>query len=583
MIRKIVGFGLLLFIFCASLQASAVEHIEDYKVEIWLTDTTKFIVEETIHYDFGPHRRHGIFRTIPVLLKRKTDTGFGEIYANYEVVIDDINITFENGGSVPFHKKYKHNLLYIRIGDPDQYVQGQKTYKIRYSVNRAYNSFDEHDEFYWNAIGTQWNIPIKRADISVHYHPGISPIRSQNFYGYRGNKSQLPEIGDEEGTYHIIAENLKSRSGVTLNFAFSKGAITYPTSFQKLIWFMKDNFPIVWSFLYPIILLIFFIFLHNRDGRDPKGAGVITVQYGPPEGYTPAEVGTIIDEVVHNSDITSTIFYLAQQGFITIEKVETKTILFLEQKDYIFKRTDKDPKLLDSVSHEFYKELMTHKDEVKLSELKNHFYRKLPNLKDRIYSHLVEKKVFAAHPGDVRTKYILLGVIPSIIGCFGMIFFFAKSRPETVLFLIGSVVASAVISALFSKLMVKKTRAGKRVEEHILGLEEFIKKVEKDRLKRMLHEDSLIFEKILPFAVVLGLADEWAERFEGLDLEPAQWMVGHNGRYSTRAFVSEIGSSMKSMEATFVSAPRSSGSGGSSGFSGGSSGGGFGGGGGGSW
>jgi uncharacterized membrane protein len=93
------------------------------------------------------------------------------------------------------------------------------------------------------------------------------------------------------------------------------------------------------------------------------------------------------------------------------------------------------------------------------------------------------------------------------------------------------------------------------------------------------------FEQVLPYAIVLGVADQWADAFAGIYTEPPSWY--HSPRYghgfAPRLFVADLGRSLGTMGQTMRSSPKSSGSG-SSGFGGGGfSGGGFGGGGGGSW
>ena len=92
---------------------------------------------------------------------------------------------------------------------------------------------------------------------------------------------------------------------------------------------------------------------------------------------------------------------------------------------------------------------------------------------------------------------------------------------------------------------------------------------------------------MLPYAMVLGAADEWAHAFEGLLTEPPDWYTpygyGSNYNFSSRVFVNDLGNGMHTMQSTFASTPSSSAGSGGSGFDGGSSGGGFGGGGGGSW
>ena len=88
-----------------------------------------------------------------------------------------------------------------------------------------------------------------------------------------------------------------------------------------------------------------------------------------------------------------------------------------------------------------------------------------------------------------------------------------------------------------------------------------------------------LFETLLPYAIVLKLSEEWADRFEGLYTEPPEWYVGPRvPLFSMRGFVSGLDQTVSAVGSSMTSAPRSSGSGG-----GGFSGGGGGGGGGGAW
>ncbi len=52
----------------------------------------------------------------------------------------------------------------IRIGDADTTITGMHTYTIVYRVEQALNAFDDHDELYWNAIGSRWEQPIDQGE-----------------------------------------------------------------------------------------------------------------------------------------------------------------------------------------------------------------------------------------------------------------------------------------------------------------------------------------------------------------------------------------------------------------------------------
>jgi uncharacterized membrane protein len=150
--------------------------------------------------------------------------------------------------------------------------------------------------------------------------------------------------------------------------------------------------------------------------------------------------------------------------------------------------------------------------------------------------------------------------------------------------LLGSVLISAAIWWLFAREMTAKTVAGARTRIAVLGFQEFMNRVDADRIKRMPPDT---FEKFLPYAMALGVEHHWAQAFDGIIKDPPTWYVSPNGYtgFSPLYFSSSMHSMATDMHQVFTSAPRSnsSGSGFSSGggFSGGGfSGGGFGGGGG---
>ena len=136
------------------------------------------------------------------------------------------------------------------------------------------------------------------------------------------------------------------------------------------------------------------------------------------------------------------------------------------------------------------------------------------------------------------------------------------------------------IALLFGRQMSCKSTKGARTRVAILGFQEFMNRVDADRLKRMPPDT---FEKYLPFAMALGVEHHWAKAFEGLLTQPPNWYISPNpmGNFSPMYFSNSMSSMATEVNQVFASAPRSESSG--SGFSGGGggfSGGGFGGGGG---
>jgi uncharacterized membrane protein len=138
--------------------------------------------------------------------------------------------------------------------------------------------------------------------------------------------------------------------------------------------------------------------------------------------------------------------------------------------------------------------------------------------------------------------------------------------------------------------MTAKTLNGARTRIRVLGFQEFIRRVDADRLKRMPPDT---FEKYLPFAMALGIEHIWAQKFAGLIQNPPSWYVSPTpypvGGFNPIFFTNSMHIMSNDMHQVFVSAPRASSTGsgwsGGGGFGGGGgfSGGGFGGGGGGAF
>ena len=185
---------------------------------------------------------------------------------------------------------------------------------------------------------------------------------------------------------------------------------------------------------------------------------------------------------------------------------------------------------------------------------------------------------FPARPDRVRLRY---GTLALAICAPLALLAFLTSRGA----LLASALACGVIAGGFSRVMPRRTRKGRRARQHIQGFREFVERVESDRLERLGMRNVSQFERLLPYAFVLGVADPWADAFADLYTQPPDWFIASNGgSFVPRHLVSQVGDLLDTAGATMTSTPGSSGGSGSSGFGGGGfSGGGFGGGGGGSW
>jgi uncharacterized membrane protein len=370
---------------------------------------------------------------------------------------------------------------------------------------------------------------------------------------------------------------------MTISMAWAPGVIERPGYFATSTRFLGSN----WIFLVPIITLIVMYQLWNARGRDPQRLAV-TPQYKPPEGLTPAEIGTLIDNSPDMRDITASIVDLAVRGFLKIEEQEkTGLASWLKGNTYSFKLLKESDEWSELTQHE--RKLLSGLFEgglrkvVDLDDLEHEFYKHIKAIQHGIFTRLVHLGYYHHRPDQVRNAYIGGGLATMVFLLVGLGFF--GESFELFYFPLGAGILAAVLTAVpiigFGMVMPARTVKGARQLEHILGFQEFLDRVESDHFRRMIDSPEM-FERYLPHAMALEVEKKWARAFEDLYKEPPDWYSGpHGRRFRATVFVTNLGGMSHRVGNAMSAQPRStggSGFGGSGGFSGGGFGGGGGGG-----
>lgn len=554
--------------------AASAERVLSWDTEIYLEAEDSFGVIERIRWDFEGASRHGILRDIPIAYGRARG-------ADYHIRLEVTKVTDADGQSHRWRARRKGPLLEIRIGDPDRTVSGVNDYWIHYRVGRGILFLEEHDELYWNATGHEVKVPIASTSATVYLPGGLTPadVEQLCFTGRQGSIEQACEVRHGANAVSFVAERGLGRGeGLSLVVGIPKGVIEEPGRFARALDRARDYLS-AWIAL-PALVLAGLVAIWRRRGRDPAAGAAVPVRYEPPEGLSPAEVGTVLDERADLIDVSATILDLAVRGYLRIEETESDGFLFLRDKDWLLAKLREGD---DLRAHEraLFDRIFASRELVSISSLKNKFYKDLPAVREAIYSAVSrEDRFFPTSPQRVRRAWTVAGLA---VAGFGGLLFMGDASPTAG----AAFAASGLLVAAFSRAMPRRTRRGRAVYEQILGFQEFVTRVDKDRLERFGGRTPERFERVLPYALVLGAADAWAEAFGDLYTEPPQWYAGRSGRpgrpFHTRVFVDDLGSSLGAMGQAMSSAPRSAGSGSSGLGGGGFSGGGFGGGGGGGW
>jgi uncharacterized membrane protein YgcG len=589
----VLAAGLALAIPAAPARAQATEQILDYAVDLRVEAGGTLLVTERIAYDFGGEDRHGVFRDLPV--RFRFDDRYDRVYP-----VHVLGVSGSPGTPDRYEVEDVGSALRIRVGDPDRTISGRHDYTIVYRVEGALNGFADHDELYWNAVGTQWEVPIERASVKVSAPAPISRVAC--YAGPAGSDLSCASSAADGRTASFATTGLDPNQGVTVVVGFPTGAVPTPRPVLDERWAMARAFSATPGTLGAaggvlLVVLLVLGWLLGMTGRDRRSAGApapvagAVVESAPPEGIRPAQAGLLVDEVVTPVAVTATVVDLAVRGYLRIEDPAVRAEWMTPDWRLVkLKAADEDllgyeRMLLNGL---FASRRRTGDLEVvRLSDLKQHFYDRFEYIRTSLYRDAVQRRWFTERPDKVRGRWVTRGLAVTAAGA--ALTALAAWRTHFGLVAIPVLLAGPVL-VVGARRMPARTSVGAGLLRRVRGFRTYLETAGANRAGPAQAVDQ--FSPYLPYAIVFGLTEQWTRTFALVGAPPQPSWYGGRGPWSWDRFPDRMDRFASSSAETLTAPPPavsgSSGSGGGgSGFSGGggggSSGGGGGGGGGGSW
>ena len=588
----------------ATPASAGFESIPSYDVTLTINEDGTLTVNEVIDYDFGSFPRHGIFRDIPVRFDypKKADTD-----RVYEIDVESVKASegtpadyeteeFDDGG-VGFER--------IKIGDPDRTITGQHTYDITYTVKGALNGFEDHDELYWNAIGQQWSVTIDQADVTVKAPADITKIallrgsdgfdaavrgveqrrRDRTLLGERPLPVQRPDRrrrdpeGRRPGAEADPRGALDARARVRAQPGDRRRGRRPGDPLRRRL--PRTVHPAARDRRYKGSA-VDQAFVQGSDAPDERTPlfehSETPVEFVPPDGLRPGQVGTLADFQANPLDVTATIVDLAVRKYLVIEEVGSESRWL--GNDWKLTKLKDGGDELKPYERELMDGLFRDGDEVKLSDLKYEFSSRMSEVRKSLMDDAMEQGWFTKRPDGAALGVGCLGLVVLLLGIGVTIALAAFTHAG----LLGiPVIILGVVMMVSAHFAPARTAKGSAVFKRVNGFRRFIDESEKERAR--FAEQKNLFSEYLPYAIVFGATEKWARAFEGLAGEPPDmYWYRSSSPFTYLLLADSIGGFSTTSAGTLTSTPPSSSSG-SSGFSsgGGFSGGGGGGGGGGSW
>lgn len=544
-------------------------------------------------------QNHGILRVIP------------QRYQDHTLSLKILAVTDENNQPYTYSTSRQNNNRVLKIGDGDRYVHGLKTYKISYEMRNVINYQPDQEEFYWDINGDQWYQPFDSVIARLHL-PKEMPLNPGPvcYAGVQGSKyTQGCRAGvstkDDGGTL-ITGETYEISPGQTLTMVagFPKGTFIPGPEIarEEMIRKLKIVLAIAAGAIPPIVAGGLMYGRWRRFGDDPKDRGIIIPEYEPPKALDVLGADFILQQKLRNEAVSALLIDMAVGRQLTIYEIPKKGLF--GSKDYELELN----KTIQTFSGDSLKILKLVFDDkhsagsrIKLSDYKKdstkrqEFYNQLKEVEDGLSDRLFKQGYFKKDPKKVKSSYQLWALLPFFTGM-ALIWAGVMIVFSPLVALGGGLISAALVMWIFASIMPARTLAGVQAHDNLLGLKDYIKMAEADRLRylqspagaeKIAKADAFspktaaakvkLFEKLLPYAMLFGQEKDWAKQFKDLYTQPPDWYRGNWTAFNAGYLASSLGSFSTSAGQVFAAPSSSSGSG----FSGGAGGGGGGGGGGG--
>lgn len=610
---RVVSAGLLAlalmlgFTWAAAPQAYAETGNQPSSWNIPRYDVTANVAEDgtarvtlDLDFDFGYDRGHGPFITLPL---RQEVLDNPDVWRMLDVDLE--SVTSGTGANTNVATTTENGVLLVRVGREGRTYTGVQNYRITYRIRgliAPQQAQSGLDEFNWNAVGTAWQVPIRRATVNV-----TGPAAIERAACWSGSGFDVACTAQQEGSSaRYEATGLSPGRGMQVVAGFPSGTfVGAEPVFTKRpnIGNMFPVTPLTAGLTGVLSLLGVGTVIHQvrRRGRDEQYVGLtpgltptagaesrvgaarkspVTVQFSPPKGATAGELGTLIDASADNRDVTGAIMHLAVRGHIHIDQVDKQVWKFtrLQSNDSI-----------EAFEAALLQRLFRGRLSVTTQQLRHKAYAGLlTNTRSSLYDQVSRvRRWYRSRPDHAKAAALVLGILIAGAGVgAGVVLGWAAGWG---LLGIAGILTGVALLAL-SGSMPARTPEGSAMLAQTKGFELYLRTAEADQIR--FEEGIDVFSRYLPYAVVFGVAERWTKVFEQLAAEgryePNLYWYGSPygtgffyGAAFGQAMTQLTGAMSSAMSASVTAATAATASSmGGSGFSGG---GGFGGGGGGGW
>lgn len=533
-------------------------------------------VVETIVARFPDHdQNRGIVRAIP------------DDYDRVPLHTEIVSVTDGSGSPIPYEVSRDGDVVEVATGD-DDYVRGKQTYVISYTQRDSIRSFadTDSDEFYRDINGTAWSQPFGEvtAVLAVDAElAGALTGRNACYVGAEGasERCEVSEATDAAGAGLLAgATDLEPGENLTIAIGFDRGTfVPGEQVFTPAERFATDAAPALQGGSIAAAMIgagtVVAAVVARRRGRDAAGRGTIVVQYEPPPSLAVLQAAHLVSRGAEG--IAAAIVDLAVSRHVRI--VESGEGGYRLELVHAVADDPARQRVIDAV----FDAGAAAGTVVELDGDTSALAKRLEEVSSHEARALRTAGLTEARPMGAW-GWLFAAVLVAFVAALGLVVFTAATGTVSWIAIVALpvTIVAGVVALLVWPYGDRVTDAGAVQRDHLIGLRDYLRLAETDRIRmlqspagaerRIVGDDEVLhlYERLLPYAIIWGVEDEWARALEthaahtGVD-----WYSGPNG-FSSAYLLASLSATQTSTSSSAQWSSSGSGS-----FSGGSFGGGF--------
>ncbi|GAA4189173.1 hypothetical protein GCM10022219_04420 [Microbacterium oryzae] len=444
---------------------------------------------------------------------------------------EGIEVVDEQGEPVPFEVEEEDGFRAVLTGD-DAYVHGEQTYVISYTLHDVVAPLDGGDaeEFQWDLIPVERRQPVADFSAEISFADGVLSEgltgEATCYLGAAGSTDRCDvrqEERDDATVFTVPSVALEPSEGVTVAIGLEPGTVVQPP--ERMPDFALDGGPLILGGLAAVAGAGGGAAAITMRRRRRRATGIVIAQYDVPADLPPLIAAPLLGS--GKPALAAEIVHLAVTGVIRLEEpVGSSSSAAGGSPDLRLLDSDRTGDELDRAT---------------VSEL---FRPATPgalfsppeedeDFAERMAALAVRGSTAAEERGYLRKERSRLGallgalalclLVPMIV-----LIVLGASRENEAVMVVGLVGgALALVGALMGMARHRvHTRRGAEAHEYLLGVREFIRVAEADRLRMLQSAEGAertrdgdvdvvrLYERLLPYAMLFGEEKQWAEVLE---------------------------------------------------------------------